>query len=70
MESMSAGVALIDYDRDGWPDIYCTNAESVEMAQTVKKARCALFHNNHDGTFTDVTIHASRVGDLLSKSQR
>jgi hypothetical protein len=58
MESMSAGVALIDYDRDGWPDIYFTNAQSVEMAKTGKRARSALFHNNHDGTFTDVTDKA------------
>ena len=55
VESMSGGVALIDYDRDGWPDIYFTNAQSVEMAQAGKKARSALYHNNHDGTFTDVT---------------
>ncbi len=58
MESMSGGVALIDYDRDGWPDIYFTNAQSVEMAQSGKKARSALFHNNRDGTFTDVTDKA------------
>ena len=58
MESMSAGVALIDYDRDGWPDIYFTNAQSVEMARNGRKARSALFHNNHDGTFTDVTDKA------------
>ena len=58
VESMSGGVALIDYDRDGWPDIYFTNAQSVEMALAGKKARSALFHNNHDGTFTDVTDKA------------
>jgi hypothetical protein len=58
MESMSGGVALIDYDRDGWPDIYFTNAQSVEMAQSGKKARSALFHNNRDGTFSDVTDKA------------
>jgi enediyne biosynthesis protein E4 len=57
-ESMSGGVALIDYDGDGWPDIYFTNAQSVEMAQHGTKARSALFHNNHDGTFTDVTDKA------------
>jgi len=57
-ESMSGGVALIDYDRDGWPDIYFTNAQSVDMAQHGVKARSALFHNNHDGTFTDVTDKA------------
>jgi hypothetical protein len=58
VESMSGGVALIDYDRDGWPDIYLTNAQSVEMALHGQKARSALFHNNHDGTFTDVTEKA------------
>jgi len=61
-ESMSGGVALIDYDGDGWPDIYFTNAQSVNMALRGVKARSALFHNNHDGTFTDVTEKAG-VGD-------
>jgi enediyne biosynthesis protein E4 len=58
VESMSGGVALIDYDRDGWPDIYFTNSQSVDMALAGKKARSALYHNNHDGTFTDVTEKA------------
>ena len=58
VESMSGGVALIDYDNDGWPDIYFTNAPSVAMALSGKKARSALYHNNHDGTFTDVTDKA------------
>jgi len=58
VESMSGGVALIDYDRDGWPDIYFTNAPDVDMQLAGKKARGALFHNNHDGTFTDVTDKA------------
>ncbi len=57
-ESMSGGVALIDYDGDGWPDIYFTNAQSVDMALRGVKARSALYHNNHDGTFTDVTDKA------------
>ncbi len=57
-ESMSGGVALIDYDGDGWPDIYFTNAQSVDMALHGIQSRSALFHNNHDGTFTDVTEKA------------
>jgi hypothetical protein len=57
-ESMSGGVALIDYDRDGWPDIYFTNAQSVEMALHGVKARSALYHNNRNGTFTDVAEKA------------
>src|SRR2546423_473166 len=55
VESMSGGGALIDYDRDGWPDIYFTNAPDVDMQLAGKKARSALFHNNRDRTFTDVT---------------
>ncbi|MGA8037745.1 MAG: CRTAC1 family protein [Candidatus Acidiferrales bacterium] len=58
VESMGGGVALIDYDRDGWPDLYFTNAQSVEMALAGKKSSGALYHNNHDGTFTDVTAKA------------
>src|SRR6266480_542230 len=63
VESMSGGVALIDYDRDGWPDIYFTNAQSVDMALHGRKARSALYRNNHDGTFTDVTKSAGLQGD-------
>ena len=58
VESMSGGVILIDYDRDGWPDIYFTNAPTVEASLKGQKARSALYHNNHDGTFTDVTDKA------------
>jgi hypothetical protein len=57
-ESMSGGVLLLDYDRDGWLDIYFTNAPTLEMALRGEKARGALYHNNHDGTFTDVTDKA------------
>lgn len=58
VESMSGGVLLLDYDRDGWLDIYFTNSPSAEDALQGKKARGALYHNNHDGTFTDVTVKA------------
>jgi hypothetical protein len=58
VESMGGGVALIDYDGDGWLDIYFTNSPSVAMALEGKKAKSALYHNNHDGTFTDVTEKA------------
>jgi hypothetical protein len=57
-ESMSGGVILIDYDRDGWPDIYFTNAPTVKMALRGLKSYGALYHNNHDGTFTDVTANS------------
>jgi len=55
---MSGGVILIDYDRDGYPDIYFTNAPTVAMAIKGETARGALYHNNHDGTFTDATEKA------------
>jgi enediyne biosynthesis protein E4 len=57
-ESMSGGVILFDYDRDGWLDIYFTNAPTVEMQKKGETSRSALYHNNHDGTFTDVTDKA------------
>src|SRR5690242_11698818 len=57
-ESMSGGVLLLDYDRDGWLDIYFTNAPTVDMAMKHQPARGALYHNNRDGTFTDVTDKA------------
>ena len=55
---MSGGVLLLDYERDGWLDIYFSNAPTVEMALKHQPARGALYHNNHDGTFTDVTDKA------------
>jgi enediyne biosynthesis protein E4 len=58
IESMPGGVLLLDYDGDGWLDIYFTNSPSVEMALQGKKAKSALYRNNHDGTFTDVTDKA------------
>jgi len=43
---MGAAVSIVDFDRDGWPDIYVTNSG--------EGSKNALYHNNHDGTFTDV----------------
>lgn len=58
VESMSGGVLLIDFDRDGWQDIYFTNSPTVEMALKNQKSRSALYRNNGNGTFTDVTDKA------------
>jgi hypothetical protein len=55
VESMSGGVLLVDYDRDGWLDIYFTNAPTVDMALKNQKSRSALYRNNGNGTFADVT---------------
>jgi hypothetical protein len=43
VESMCGGIALIDYDRDGWPDIYFTNAPDVDMQLAGRKARRRAF---------------------------
>jgi hypothetical protein len=58
VESMSGGVVLIDYDRNGLLDIYFTNAPTVEMALKNEKAKSLLYRNNGDGSFTDVTDKA------------
>jgi hypothetical protein len=65
-DSMSGGVVIFDYDRDGWPDIYFTNAPSIEMALQGKTSLGALYHNNHDGTFTDVTKKAGLTKACLA----
>ncbi len=59
LESVGSGVALLDYDRDGWLDIYLVNGSTYEAEAGIAPApAAALFHNNHDGTFTDVTNRA------------
>jgi enediyne biosynthesis protein E4 len=58
MESMCGGVAFIDYDNDGWPDIFLVNGSTPEDLKTGKSPASKLYHNNHDGTFTDVTGNA------------
>jgi enediyne biosynthesis protein E4 len=63
IESMSGGVALFDYDNDGWMDIYFVNSLSVDLARAGGKSKSILYHNNADGTFTDVTDKAG-VGDV------
>src|SRR2546425_3022021 len=61
VESMSGGVALFDYDNDGCLDIYFTNALTVDTANDPHSSRSALYHNNCDGTFTDVTERSGLV---------
>ena len=59
LDAPGSGVALLDYDNDGWLDIYFINGSTVGSIKGTEPApRAALFHNNHDGTFTDVTATA------------
>jgi hypothetical protein len=62
-ETMLAGVALFDYDGDGLLDIYLVNgAEMPSLVKTGPKYYNRLYHNNGDGTFTDVTERAGVAG--------
>jgi hypothetical protein len=56
-ETMGPGVAFIDYDDDGWPDIFLVN-DTDWPGHPLKHSTPKLYHNNHDGTFTDVTHKA------------
>jgi len=58
LEEMGCGVALFDYDNDGWLDIFLVNGTSLDPAVRNRNPTSYLFHNNHDGTFTDVTEKA------------
>ncbi len=64
LEIVGSGVSLLDYDNDGWLDIYLVNGSTYD-AMTGKTAppHAALFHNNHDGTFTDVAAKAGVTND-------
>src|SRR3954470_4431334 len=64
IETVGSGVAVVDYDNDGWLDIYLVNGSTYE-AESGKAAppHAALFHNNHDGTFTDVAAKAGVAND-------
>jgi len=59
LESNGSGIGLIDYDNDGWLDIYMANGSTFPaLAGKEPAPHAALFHNNHDGTFTDVAEKA------------
>jgi hypothetical protein len=61
-ESIGPGVAIFDYDNDGWMDLYFVNSGPCDFFQPAKPLRNALYHNNRDGTFTDVTEKAGVAG--------
>jgi len=61
-ETDGSGCAFLDYDNDGWMDIYLVNAGKSDFFTPPKPLRNALYHNNRDGTFTDVTEKAGVGG--------
>jgi hypothetical protein len=61
-ETTGAGCAFLDYDHDGWMDIYLVNSGRCDFYEPSPPLRNALYRNNRDGTFTDVTEKASVSG--------
>ena len=64
IETNGSGVGLIDYNNDGWLDIYVVNGSTFDALDGKETApHAALFRNNHDGTFTDVSAQAGVTND-------
>jgi hypothetical protein len=61
-ESLGAGCAFLDYDNDGWMDIYLVNSGKCDFYDPSPPLRNALYRNNGDGTFTDVTERSGAFG--------
>jgi enediyne biosynthesis protein E4 len=62
IETTGTGVAIFDYDNDGWPDILIVNGTTLEGFPKDKAPTNHLFRNNHDGSFTDVTTQSGLLG--------
>jgi enediyne biosynthesis protein E4 len=62
-ETMGSGVAFLDYDNDGWQDILLVNGMDFP-GHARRHSTLALYHNNHDGTFTDVTRQAGLAVEM------
>src|ERR1041385_2943044 len=64
-ETVGAGCAFLDYDNDGWLDIYFVNSGPSDFFTPKTPLKNALYHNNHDGTFTAVTDKAGGVVGMM-----
>jgi len=58
IETTGTGAAIFDYDNDGWPDIFLVNGTTLEGFPAGQGPTNHLYRNNHDGTFSDVTVNA------------
>ena len=63
LETMGTGVAWLDYDQDGLMDLFFVQSAATDIYKPAHALRCALYHNNGDGTFTDVTEKAGVGGE-------
>jgi len=67
VETLPGGLGVIDFDGDGWPDLFCTNGASLPgLAKSGPEFSNRLYRNNRDGTFTDVTAKAGLAGEGYS----
>jgi hypothetical protein len=66
-ETVGPGCAFLDYDNDGWMDIYLVNSGPCDFYKPAAPLRNALYRNNHDGTFTDVTLKAGVDGNAYGQ---
>ena len=63
VETLPGGLGVIDFDNDGWPDIFCVNGAALpSMTKTGPEYWNRLYRNNRDGTFSDVTLKSGLMG--------
>ncbi len=65
-ETMGPGVAFLDYDNDGWMDLFMVNSGPCDFFTPKTPLSNALYKNNRDGTFTDVTKTAGLTGGTFA----
>ncbi len=67
VETLPGGLGVIDFDGDGWPDLFCTNGASLpSLTKSAPEYWNRLYRNNRDGTFSDVTAKAGLQGEGYS----